>query len=281
LIFVPARHVDPRRTLIIVAPSRAEVPGCFLNVAEAPDLRLALLSQMQRLRGAVYSEDGALTLADLLPDGRHWQLVDDKSWHVLAIDKDGLVSGGVRYHETTNRIAFSQLGLARSAIAQCDVWGRKLRAAIEDDLCLARGRDVPYVELGGWALAKELRCSTEGLRMALAMYGLAQNLGGVIGVTTATRRHNSSSILRRIGGRSLVAEGVELPGYYDPQYNCEMEILRFDSTEPNPRYQAWIDDIRAHLLTAPVIQSKFHPADGKPPMRPISLTGVEQKRLFQ
>lgn len=280
MIFAPAQKVGPR-SLVIVAPSQAEVPSCFLNINEAPDLRLALLSQMQRLRGAVYSQDGALTLADLLPDGRHWQPVDDKSWHVLAMNKEGRVCGGARYHQTSNRIPFSQLGLAQSALAQCDVWGLKLRTAIEADLRLARGRDVSYVELGGWALAKELRCSIEGLRMALAVYGLAQNLGGGIGVTNATRRHHSSSILRRIGGGSLIADGVELPAYYDPQYSCEMEILRFDSATPNPRYQAWIDDIRGHLLTTPVIQSKYYPAEREIATRPISLSSGERKSLFQ
>jgi hypothetical protein len=97
----------------------------------------------------------------------------------------------------------------------------------------------------------------------LAVYGLAHNLGGGIGVTNATRRHHSSYILRRIGGGSLIADGVELPAYYEPQFNCEMEILRFDSARPNPRYQAWIDDIRAHLLTTPVIRSRYCLADEK------------------
>jgi hypothetical protein len=242
---------------------------------------MALLSQIQRLRGAVYSQDGALKLADLLPDGRHWQPVDDKSWHVLAMNKEGRVCGGARYHQTSNRIPFSQLGLAQSALAHCDVWGLKLRAAVEADLRLARGREVSYVEFGGWALTKELRCSPEGLRIALAMYGLARNLGGCIGVTNATRRHHSSSILRRIGGGSLKADSIELPAYYDPQYSCEMEILRFDSAAPNPRYQAWIDDIRAHLLTTPVIQSKSYPAEREIAIGPISLPDGEHKSLFQ
>jgi hypothetical protein len=280
LIFVPVQNSGPR-ALILIAPWGAEVPGCFLNVEEAPDLRLELLSQMQRLRGAVYSQDGALTMENLLPDGRHWQPVDDKSWHVLAIGEEGKVCGGARYHETSNRIAFAELGLAKSAMAQCDVWGVKLRAAVDADLRLAGARDVSYVEFGGWALAKELRCSIEGLRIALSMYGLAQNLGGCIGVTNATLRHHSSSILRRIGGRSLTADGVELPVYYDPQYNCEMEILRFDSAVPNPRYQAWVDDIRAHLLTTLVVQNKHDRADRNEQWEPIGFSRAEEQTLFQ
>ena len=46
---------------------------------------------------------------------------------------------------------------------------------------------------------------------------------------------------------------VELPSYYDPRYKCEMTILRFESDRPNPRYEAWIEQIREELLNAPVI----------------------------
>jgi len=161
-------------------------------------------------------------------------------------------------------------------MAQSDVWGMKLRAAVEADLRLAGARDVSYVEFGGWALAEELRCSTEGLRIALAMYGLAQNLGGCIGLSNATRRHRSSSILRRIGGRPLMADGVELPAYYESQYSCEMEILRFDSASPNPRYEAWIDEIGAHLLTTPVIRSQYHPARRERAMESVEVSRSEQ-----
>jgi hypothetical protein len=234
------------------------------------------MSQMQRLRGAVYLRDGAVTQSELLADGRHRQLIDDTSWHVLVIDKKGRVCGGARCNESPNHIAFSRLGIARSGMAQSDVWGMKLREAVEADLRLARARDVSYVEFGGWALTEELRCSTEGLRIALAMYGLAQNLGGCIGVSNATRRHRSSSILRRIGGLPLIADGVELPAYYDSQYTCEMEILRFDSAAPNPRYEPWIGEIRAHLLTTPVIRSQNHPARRERAMEPVDISRGER-----
>jgi len=237
---------------------------------------MALLSQMQRLRGAVYLRDGAVTRSDLLADGRHRQLIDETSWHVLAIDREGKVCGGARYHGSSSHISFSRLGIAKSAMAQSDVWGMKLRAAVEADLRLARARDVSYVEFGGWALIEEMRCSAEGLRIALAMYGLAQNLGGFIGLSNATRRHRSSSILRRIGGLPLMADGVELPAYYDSQYSCEMEIVRFDSASPNPRYEAWIGEIRAHLLTAPVIRSQNHLARRERAMEPVDASRGEQ-----
>ena len=53
---------------------------------------------------------------------------------------------------------------------------------------------------------------------------------------------------------------TELPSYYDPRYKCEMTILRFESDRPNPRYEAWIEQIREELLTAPVICRRAQPA---------------------
>jgi hypothetical protein len=235
------------------------VPDSFQNVEDNPERHTALLTEMQMLRGTVYLQDGAITPSQLCAKGRHRHPVDQKSWHLLAVNQDGRVCGGARYRETSNRTVFSQLTIKLSSLARSAVWGKKLRAAVEAELERARKKDVSYVEFGGWALAEELRCKTEGLRIALAVYSLAQSLGGCVGISTATRRHRSSSILRRIGGRPLEADGVELPPYYDPQYGCEMEILRFDSNLPNPRYSRWIDQIRDHLQTVPVIRSNRVP----------------------
>lgn len=44
-----------------------------------------------------------------------------------------------------------------------------------------------------------------------------------------------------------------MPAYYDPQYECDMEILSFRSWAPNPRYSVWIDEIRSTLCHTPVL----------------------------
>jgi hypothetical protein len=82
---------------------------------------------------------------------------------------------------------------------------------------------------------------------------LAQELGGFVGISTATRRHCSASILKRTGGITMEHSGAEFPAYFDPQYNCEMEVLRFRSWAPNPRYLPWIDEIKAELRNMAVL----------------------------
>jgi hypothetical protein len=39
-----------------------------------------------------------------------------------------------------------------------------------------------------------------------------------------------------------------------------MTILRFDSNRPNPRYEAWIEQVRQELRTAPTVCGAAQPA---------------------
>jgi hypothetical protein len=211
-----------------------------------------LLVEMQNLRGRVYLEDGAIE-ADQLIDGRHQADIDEDSWHLLVVDKDDQVRGCVRFHVYPEKTRFLNLSVSRSPLAWSEEWGEKLKGAVESELALSRMLDLPCVEIGGWALAEGIRSTNEALRMALAMYSLSQAFGGSVGISTATRRHCSASILRRIGGRSLEYAGVELPDYDDPQFKCRMEVLRFYSWAPNPRYNRWIEEIKQELHAVSVL----------------------------
>jgi hypothetical protein len=250
---IPSSLSSAHQELILLAPCASRVPARFQNVLVAPQRYESILADMQRMRGRIYLEDGALGRQQLAADGRHSSPLDAESWHLLTLDDRGMVSGCVRYREHRNTVSFQDLGLRTCALAESHQWGGKLKAAVESELEAARREEISYVEVGGWALAKERRCTGEALRTALATYGLAQLLGGCVGIATATVRNSSSSILRRIGGGALEIEGEKLPAYYDPQYKCQMEIVRFTSSSPNPRYWRWIDQISANLLNVPVL----------------------------
>jgi hypothetical protein len=112
---------------------------------------------------------------------------------------------------------------------------------------------MQYAELGGWAVAREYRHSGEGLLLALSAYSLGRAFGGALGLTTATVRHASSTILRRLGGESLEVDGTPVPPYFDARYQCQMELLRFDSRAPNPRYGAVVEMLTNRLATVPVV----------------------------
>ena len=250
---IPGSFSSSHQQLILLAPGSARIPQGFRNVAVDPLRHGEILADMQKMRGRIYLDDGAIARCQLGIDDRHCSPADDQSWHLLTLDDHERVSGCVRYREHHNTTAFRHLGLRESALARCDRWGTTLEAAVESDLATARQLAISFVEVGGWALAKERRCTGEALRTALATYSLAEILGGCVGIATATVRHSSASILRRIGGQSLEFDGETLPPYYDPQYNCEMEIVRFKSDAPNHKYRRWIEQISASLLDVPVL----------------------------
>jgi hypothetical protein len=59
--------------------------------------------------------------------------------------------------------------------------------------------------------------------------------------------------LRRLGGAPLELDGTEIPAYHDPEYDCTMELLRFDSRRPHAKYQGLIQRLQDKLCNVPVI----------------------------
>ena len=238
---------------MLLAPSEALVPLTFPAVDVNPDRHAAILAELQRLRGSVYLHDGAITSAQLSADGRHIVGIDSASWHVVSVQADGRVTGCARYRAYGKNTQPEHLTAWRSALANDRTWRGTLHMALESEISLARKRKIDYVEVGGWAIAEDMRYTMEAMNIALSTFALAQSIGGAIGLTTATVRNCSSRILRKIGGRSLGLPGCPLPSYFDPQYGCEMELLRFDSNAPNPKYQSRIDDILSRFFELPVV----------------------------
>jgi hypothetical protein len=250
----PRQHAETRPLrLLLLAPPHANVPRVFRNLQYHAEWHEQLLAGMQRLRGAVYVQDGAIGPRELSADGCHRIGIDWDSWHLVAIDRHGAICGCVRYRAHAATAEFHQLWVGRSALASSPIWGARFRSAVESGLQQARTRNVAYVEVGGWAIEPQRRYTTEAMQIALTTYSLARVLGGCIGITTATTRHCSSSILRRLGGSPLESMGDALPPYYDPQFQCEMEVLCFDSERPAPKYAPLVDQLQSEILDAPVI----------------------------
>ena len=237
---------------VVLPPSRQSVPKRFRCLEVNNRRHDDLLAEMQRFRGRVYANDGAIRPDELTADGRHKVAVDDCSWHVLSLDEQGRVCACLRYLEESGAVDFDDLWVRHAAMA-CSPMGHQFRRAVEQQMAEARRMQLRFGEVGGWAVAEDRRCTLEPLRIILATYGLLELLGGCTGVATATFRHCSATILRRIGLASLCADGVALPPYFDPHYGCEMEVLRFDSRFPNPKYRDWVAEFSTSLTGAPVI----------------------------
>ena len=238
--------------LILLAPT-ASVPSFFKNVEYDALRHLRLVREMQRLRGKIYLNDGALARTQLTQDGLHETAEDHKSWHLLMVDTRHRVTGCAWYLEHPSSVDVNDLRVRHTPLARSAEWRSKLWKGVESELKRARHECLRYAEVGGWAVSERSRCTSEGLVLALAGYSLGRICGGCLGITTATVRHCSSSILRRLGGAPLAADGAPVPSYYDPRYGCEMEILRFDSRRPNPKFNNLIEQLRERMASVSIL----------------------------
>jgi hypothetical protein len=227
--------------------------------------------EVQRLRGRIYLEDGAIQPHQLSEDGLHQTREDDRSWHLLFTDREHRVTSCAWLLEHPIETSFEDLRVHNTPLAQSREWRPKLWYAVEKDLARARSEGLAYTEVGGWAVAKESRCTPEGLILALTAFSLGRKLGGALGMTTATVRHASATILRRLGGAHLEAKEEEIPPYFDPKYGCTMEILSFDSRRPHSKYEAIVERLAGKLTFVPTIMAgTFAPAHASQAM-PVSM----------
>src|ERR1041384_5125329 len=146
---IPGSFLSSHQQLILLAPQGSQVPQEFRNVRVDPQQHAAILADMQKMRGRVYLDDGAIAPDQLESDSRHRAPADESSWHLVTLDQLGSVSGCVRYRQHRNTVSFHDLGLRNSALAECQRWGSRLKAAVESDLAHARQRAISFVEVGG------------------------------------------------------------------------------------------------------------------------------------
>ncbi len=211
------------------------------------------LASMQRLRGRVYLKDNAIKPCDLDRDGRFHMHSDEQSWHLLLVDETNEVIGCAKYLVHSSSVPYHRLRISQSALARDLSWADRVRSAVEVDLKRAREEKLAYVEVGGWALAEEWRGTRAALEILVGSFALGQLWGGSLGSCTATVRHSSSSMLRRLGGASFELGGEALPSYDDPEYGCTMELLRFDYRTPAQRFLPLIDQLKGTLKKLPVM----------------------------
>ncbi len=231
----------------VLAPSQGEVPKALTHAVKSSERHSDLMYDVQMLRGNVYREYAGIA-ASLLPDGRHCQeQLDAQSWHILLQSEAGQVVGCSRYRPIYG--GFEQLACSRSALADSPATGPTLRAAFQQQFAFARRRGIQYGEVGAWAIDGGARCSTAAVNIALMSFALAERLGGGMAITTATTRHHSSAILKRLGGKPL---GGLMP-YYEPIFGCDIEVLQFDMDHLGQRFTTKLDDLKAELHRTPII----------------------------
>jgi hypothetical protein len=223
------------RNHTLIAPTTWHQERRFTDLVVDPTGHDDLIGAVQRFRGKAYLEDGALHPNQLTSDGRFCQPADYNSWHLVVQDDLGEVVSCARYYPLKDP-RFESTAASKSALAKSPQWRAKVKRAVEASIRQAAERGATFAELGGWCVANQSRNSAQALRTVLLMFALGEILGGTVGFSTATKRHSSSSILQRLGAQNAGIDGEALPSYYEPAFDCEMELLQFDSLRPAPRY---------------------------------------------
>jgi hypothetical protein len=205
--------IDER--LVLLAPAATSVTNFFRCKEVDADRHDHLVHEVQRFRGRIYAQDGAIARTQLLSDGRHQTPDDDKGWHMLLLDKAQQVSACALYREHDYTVALEDLRVQRIPLARRAEWRPKVLKAITDELARARRHHLHYVELGGWAVAPECRRTSGPLTMALAVYGFSRegwwraghghrDIPTLFGrdpptprrVAVRSRRHDAAAVLR-------------------------------------------------------------------------------------
>ena len=232
-------------TVTLLAPTLRETPTVWGRTVLDGEKHTNVLRDIQAMRGEVYREYDPIAAA-LLNDGRHCDPLDEQSWHIVLHSPMGYILGSSRYRVIGN--GFEELAVSRSALASSE-YGPLLKAAVQRHIQQAISSGVQYGEAGMWALRPEARCSTAAVTIALLSFALAKALGGGLGITTATTRHGSSSILQRLGGATFPG----LPSYYEPKYGCTIEVLHFDSAKLGLRYRDRMRKAEEELTSCKII----------------------------
>src|SRR5215831_7070742 len=161
---------------------------------------LAAVSEVQRFRGRVYVEDGAIPAGELDEEGRHCQEFDFENYHLCLRDAEQRIRGcfRLRLHEQAAEIPDLKLHevIERMPSGLAALCYGALTSLFE----LSRRQRVRIGEVGGWAVDEELRHHRASTLLPFAAWSLYQSLGDAIVFASATMRHRSSTILKRIGG---------------------------------------------------------------------------------
>jgi predicted GNAT family N-acyltransferase len=246
---------DDLPQFVVLAPQGTKYHRSSIKVNRDPAQHQRLFSEMQRLRGRVAVREQAIPASKLDSSGRHRMPGDEKSWHLLRLRRDGKLAGCARILTHPPNVGFPGLRIAASSVARCAAWKQHVADAVESELRFARQNDFMTIEPGGWVVDEELRGTCEAVSIAISTFAWAQILGDCIGFLTATVKHSSSKMLRRLGGRNLQAGGKTVPRFFDPAWGCNMELLRFDTGSLNPRFETALRSARDRLLTAPVFSA--------------------------
>jgi hypothetical protein len=247
--------IDLCSRMMILAPVKASCPHLLLSRIHDGEKHARLFDEMQKVRARVMLREGAISGAAIDPEGRYTMPGDDQSWHIVKMRDDGAICGCARILVHPRDVRFEDLRVATCRGGAH--WDPCLRDAVERELLWARYFNLLPIEPGGWALDDNARGTGGGIGLAVAAFAWARLLGECFGFLTATVKHCSATMLRRLGGTPLrTAAGTPVPEYWDERWGTGIEVLRFDTNSLDQRFHRMLDQACNELMRSPVIFRK-------------------------
>jgi hypothetical protein len=187
-----------------------------------------LRKDIQKLRGRVYIQDGAISADELDEAGRHLFCGENTRWYVAVVEMNSgtlLAANGYSAHfQPAKALHGTHVRhiLERAPVEQAQALIREYESVVKNCLQLGHG----FGEGAGWIASPGIQALNSGILAALAGPALFNCIGVRVSMCVATQRHSANAILKRIGMRPLLGD-VTSSVFDDPTYGCRMEALAF------------------------------------------------------
>jgi hypothetical protein len=237
----------------IVAPGASAVPSSFEQTVCDSERCSRRISEIQRLRGQVYLADGAIRKEDLTADGRQVDPADDSAWHIVITGSGQEVVGCIRIAHLGMSPSFSQFHQHEIIERMPEPSRGHYRLAFQNVISDPNKKEIGFGDTGAWAVAKGAHNHGLGVALIIVGWALYRHLGDAWVMAMATQRHRASELLKALGASALAMDGVPLPSFFDPAYDCTMELLVFDTRHPSELAAAHVDELTRIIARHPVI----------------------------
>ena len=222
------------------------------------------IDRVQRFRGGVYVDDGAIPVTTLDETGRHASEFDHRCHHILIVDASDQIRASVRVGFYLKPVEPEELELWRLVETLEPAHGARVRRLLAIHLERAFRERGSLIEVGGFALESGIRRSGKALVLAAACWSITRVLAPSLGVAIVTERHGFNRLLTRLGGfpidgalglRDASRNGNPGAKFFSSLHNCTVELLGFDTWQADSQIESLVNTISGILASTTTVPS--------------------------
>ncbi len=242
---------------VIIEPEISEYKPDAFSMTRDSDLRYDFMFELFKMRGSVYLQDGAISEENLDKFGKYVSPHDKYSWQVLLLDSSKKPHGGlrIRFWDFENIRAHFMQTHAKELIDRMDCDNQKVYQESIIRFLDEEMRTKFFGEVAGLVITDYEKNSPAALLLVAFCFAFGEFVGGFNALVSATERHYSNRIMRKIGGHRIPHKETKeyLNTFFDSKYNCNMEYIVFESACPAALIQDLCKKIQEKLKTTLVL----------------------------